>query len=157
MVIGKNGVVLRGREGRGARELKYQGGGGGAHRPPTSVGTPPPRAEYLADARPPVLIPTFAHSPNIHFSLTLHTDDFANAERRANKDTQRDKKERAREREGKRERQPAPRMFSSWSSSKKDLQPPSTPDYDGLVQQLIDKLRQDGGDHAGELLVAGEL
>jgi hypothetical protein len=44
-------------------------------------------------------------------------------------------------------------MFASWS--KKELVKEDR-DEEGLVQQLIDKLKGDGGDHAGAQLVAGE-
>lgn len=47
-------------------------------------------------------------------------------------------------------------MFTSWSSKKDLAQAEEKRDDDALVQQLIDKLRSDGGDKAGEQLVAGE-
>lgn len=46
-------------------------------------------------------------------------------------------------------------MFSSWGAKKEEA-PKVARDDDALVQQLIDKLRADGGDKAGEQLVAGE-
>jgi len=49
-------------------------------------------------------------------------------------------------------------MLASLWASKKDAAeaPKERASDDGLVQQLIDKLRADGGDKAGEQLVAGE-